>query len=120
MISIDRKTCEGCQRCCHGKPGTTISAHHTITHRKPLIDKNHRCEFLNSRNNCGILNQPIECAIYPIVIADGEIFVDMACPGWKEAVKQWDEQFGSHIDDYRDGNDKHKFVNLWVARVGME
>lgn len=119
MIKIDRKTCHKCQRCCHGTPGDHIPA--KLPADEPIrFDRFHRCERLNSRNNCNLMKKPMECAIYPIVIADGEIFVDMACPGWKEAIKQWDEQFGGHIDDYRDGNDDHKFVNLWVARVGVE
>ena len=59
--------------------------------------------------------KPIECAIYPIIIAGGKIYVDMTCPGWKEAVRQWDEQYGYHIDDYNDGRDDHKFVDLWIA-----
>lgn len=120
MISIPYKTCAACQRCCHGTPGDHIRAHHTSNHRQPLIDNNHRCEFLNARNNCGVLNQPIECAIYPIVITQGQIFVDMVCPAWKEAVKQWEEQFGFDIDDYGDGRDDHKFVNLWIAKMIKE
>ena len=116
MISIDKKTCAECRRCCHGTPGDHIPAHHTDNHRQPLIDKNHRCEFLNSRNNCGILNQPIECAIYPVVISDGKIYVDMACPAWEDAVKQWDEQYGGCIDDYDDCREDHKFVDLWIAQ----
>lgn len=116
MISIDKNTCAACQRCCHGTPGAHIPAHHTDNHRQPVIDKNHRCEFLNTRNNCGILNQPIECAIYPMVISNGKIYVDMRCPAWEEAVRQWDEQFGDNIDNYNDGRDDHKFVDLWIAR----
>ena len=116
MIKIDRKTCEGCQRCCHGKPGTILHTHlHDGT--KPKVDNNYNCEFLGIFNRCSApQGKPVECAIYPIVIADGEIFVDIACPGWKEAVKQWDEQFGHHIDDYSDGKDDHKFVDLWIAQ----
>ena len=120
MISIPQETCAACQRCCHGTPGDLIPAHHTSNHRQPQIDKNRRCEFLNSRNNCGILNKPIGCAIFPIVISGGEVFVDMACPAWEEAVRQWDEQFGFDIDDYGDGRDDHKFVNLWIAKMIKE
>jgi len=116
MITIDKKTCAGCQRCCHGKPGTIIPAHR-YAGTKPKINKNYNCEHLSFRNKCGALyGKPVECAIYPIVIANGEVFVDMACPAWKEAVRQWTEQFGNHIDDYSDGRDDHKFVNLWIAQ----
>lgn len=118
MISIDKKTCAACQRCCHGTPGKYIPVHHAGD--RPQYDQNHRCEFLNSRNNCGILNKPIECATYPIVISDGKICVDMSCPAWKDAVKQWDEQFGYHIDDYHDGRDDHKFVDLWIAHSQIQ
>ena len=115
MITINKETCAACQRCCRGKPGTTIHAHlHDGT--KPKVDKNYNCEYLGSFNKCGAPHgKPIECAIYPIVISDGEVFVDMACPAWKEAVRQWDEQFGYNIDNYNDGRDDHKFVNLWIA-----
>ena len=116
MISIPNETCAKCQRCCHGTPCDHIHAHHTSNHRQPQYDQYHRCEFLNSRNNCGILNRPIECAIYPIIIADGKIYVDMACPAWEDAVRQWDEQYGHHIDDYNDGREDHKFVDLWIAQ----
>lgn len=44
----------------------------------------------------------------------------MVCPAWKEAVKQWEEQFGFDIDDYGDGRDDHKFVNLWIAKMIKE
>jgi len=123
MITIDKKTCAGCQRCCHGKPGTILNVHLQESTQRPTINKDHRCEFLNSRNNCYLSkchSKPTKCDIYPIVIANGEVFVDMACPAWMDAVKQWDEQFGQHIDDYNDGRDDHKFVNLWIAQSQME
>ena len=115
MIKIPSKTCAECKRCCRGKPGTTIHAHlHDGT--KPKVDKNYNCEYLGSFNKCGAPHgKPFECAIYPIVISDGQIFVDMSCLAWKEAVKQWDKQFGECIDDYNDGRDDHKFVDLWIA-----
>ena len=118
MISIDKETCAGCQRCCHGKPGTIIQVH-LNDGTKPKINKYYKCEKLTDRNNC-MYEKPIECAIYPIVIADDGIYVDMACPAWKEAVRQWDEQFGGCIDDYNDGRDDHKFVDLWIALATME
>ena len=116
MISIDKKTCAECRRCCHGKPGTTIPAHlHDGT--KPKVDKNYNCEYLGSFNKCGAPHgKPIECAIFPIVISHDQVFVDMSCPAWEEAVRQWDEQYGHHIDDYNDGREDHKFVDLWIAQ----
>lgn len=120
MISIDKKTCAGCRRCCHGKPGTHIHAHlHDGT--QPKVDNIYNCEYLGSFNKCGAPHgKPVECAIYPIVISDGQIFVDMSCPAWKEAIKQWDEQFGFDIDYYGDGREDHKFVNLWIAKTTMK
>ena len=115
MISIDKKTCAGCRRCCRGKPGTTIQAHlHDGT--QPKVNKNYNCEYLGIFNKCGATHgKPVECAIYPMVISNGKIYVDMACPAWEEAVRQWDEQYRSCIDDYDDGIDDHKFVDLWIA-----
>jgi len=119
MISIDKKTCKECQRCCHGKPGTILPVRLQESPQRPIINENHICEFLNSKNNCYLSkchSKPIGCDIYPIVISYDQVFVDTACPAWQEAVKQWDEQFGGHIDDYNDGRDDHKFVNLWIAK----
>lgn len=120
MISIDKKTCAGCRRCCHGKPGTTIPAHlHDGT--QPKVDKNYNCEYLGIFNKCGAPHgKPDGCATYPIVISDGKIYVDLACPAWEDAVKQWYKQFGDKIDDYNDGRDDHKFVNLWMAQATVE
>lgn len=64
--------------------------------------------------------KPVECAIYPIVISHEQVFVDIACPAWEEAVRQWDEQFGECIDDFNDVRDDHKYVNLWIAKSTMK
>jgi len=119
MILIDKETCAGCQRCCHGTPENYLLAHlHNGKH--PKIDKNHNCNQLSNRNKCGAKHgKPVECAIFPIIIADGKIYVDMGCPAWKEAVRQWDEQFGRCIDDYNYSRDDHKFVDLWIAQATM-
>lgn len=115
MIKIPHETCAACQRCCRSKPETTIQAH-LYDGTKPKVDKNYNCEYLGSFNTCGAPHgKPVECAIYPMVISGGQIFVDMSCPAWKEAVRQWDEQFGGCIDNYNDGRDDHKFVDLWIA-----
>ncbi len=120
MISIPYETCAACQRCCHGKPGTTIPAHlHDGT--KPENNKYYNCEKLSIRNKCGALHgKPIECAIYPIVISHDQVYVDMACPAWKDAVRQWEGQFGECIDDFNDIRDDHKYVNLWIAKMIKE
>lgn len=115
MIKINKETCAACQRCCRGKPGTTVPAHlHDDT--QPKVDKNYNCEFLGIFNTCSAPHgKPVECAIYPIVISNGKIYVDITCPAWKDAVRQWDEQFGGKIDDYNGCRDDHKFAILWIA-----
>ena len=122
MIEIDHKTCEGCQRCCHGTPGDNIKAILQGSTDSPKIDKNHRCEFLNKRNNCYLSkchSKPIECQLYPIVIFGGHVCVDMSCPAWKSAIDQWCDRFGGAIDDY-EPDKEHKFVALWMARMIKE
>ncbi len=124
MIEIDPKLCAGCQRCCHGTPGDYIPATLIIgiqnTGNRPKINDDHRCNHLNTRNRCNYgLLKPLECAIYPIVIFGGDVYVDMSCPGWKDAVRQWCERFGGAIDEY-EPDKKHKFVRLWMAKMIKE
>jgi Fe-S-cluster containining protein len=118
MIEIDPEICAGCQKCCHGIPGNTIPA--KLSHGKTLrYNKYYQCEQLNKRNHCNMgLAKPIECQLYPIVIFGDEVYVDMACPAWKSAVTQWYERFSKDIDSY--GNDEHKFVKLYLAKMIKE
>ena len=62
--------------------------------------------------------EQLKCPIYPIVISGGDIYVDMMAPGWKDAVHQWYERFCKDIDSY--GNDEHKFVRLYLAKMIKE
>jgi len=119
IITIDPKLCEGCQRCCHGTHGNRIPA--KPSHGKiPRYNKQHNCDQLNKRQHCNRgIGRPVECAIYPIVIFDDGIYVDMSCPGWQSAVDQWTKRFGAQVDDYQDGR-QHEFVNLWIAQARNE
>lgn len=62
--------------------------------------------------------EQLKMPIYPIVISGGDIYVDMMAPEWKSAVNQWYERFDKDIDSY--GNDKHKFVRLYLAKMIKE
>ena len=62
--------------------------------------------------------EQLKCPIYPIVISDGDIYVDMMVPGRKDAVNQWYERFGRDVDNYDD--DEHKFVKLYLAKMIKE
>ena len=62
--------------------------------------------------------EQLEMPTYPIVISGSDIYVDMSCPAWKDAVEQWYERFGKDVDNYDDN--EHKFVKLYLARMIKE
>jgi hypothetical protein len=63
------------------------------------------------------LARPIECQLYPIVMFGGDVYVDMMCPAWKDAVNQWYERFAKGVDD---DDNEHKFVKLYLAKMIKE
>lgn len=55
----------------------------------PKVNHDGKCEYFNKINKCRHLPKPEDCNMYPLYFLEDGLYIDKACPGWKNALTQF-------------------------------